>query len=105
MFQPALFALARLLIIVPLLAVASQGYSMELPEGMEVTVIAEYPSDVPGLEKVRLLKIVLHPGTGWTKIKQEREEYCTLTKGTISTTDFTLNTTNVYSTGSWWSPR
>ena len=57
------------------------------------------------MEKVRLLKVLLQPGTGWTKVKQVREEYCTLEKGTLTSIDYTSNSTNVYSIGSFWSPR
>ncbi len=105
MLARPIHVMTALLIATPFLFVVPDARSMELPEGMKVTVIVEYPSDAPGLEKVRLLKVLMQPGTGWTKVKQVREEYCTLEKGTLTSTDYTVNTTTVYSIGSFWSPR
>ncbi|MCH9046917.1 MAG: hypothetical protein IIA40_12540 [SAR324 cluster bacterium] len=34
-----------------LLVVPAQGWSQELPKGVKVQLVAEYPVDVPGMEK------------------------------------------------------
>ena len=53
---------ARLLVAIPILITASNAYPGELPEGVTVSVIAEYATTLPRLEKVRLLKVVYQPG-------------------------------------------
>ena len=52
----------------------------ELPEGINVTVIAEYKSRVPTLDKVRLVRVLLEPGASFDNIVIKNEEYCVLKK-------------------------
>lgn len=40
----------------------------ELPEGVTFKVLAEFPSDIPGIEKVQLQELRLEPGAKWENI-------------------------------------
>ena len=102
MFPRMLLIVTTLLLVLPIVTFSGQGRSGELPEGVNVTVIAEYASAVPSLEMVRLVKVVLAPGAGWKDLTQKTEEYCQLATGTLTATDLTLGTTQVLSAGSWW---
>ena len=71
MSRSVLAALAGMLIVVPVLVISSHAHAqMDIIEGLEVRVIAEVPSDVPGMEKVRILRVIMQPGSGWTEITQ-----------------------------------
>ncbi len=105
MIVKMLRAATGVLLLLPVLMFSGQGHSQGLPEGVKATVIAEYPSDVPGLEMVRFVKVVLEPGAGWKNLDQRNEEYCWLTQGTMTHSDDESGATNVYGVGSRWSPR
>ncbi len=42
-----------------------QAQSQGLPEGVDVVIISEHKSNIPGIEKVRLIKITIQPGKAW----------------------------------------
>lgn len=77
----------------------------ELPEGIKVNLIAEYASQVPTLEKVRLVKVVMQPGAAFNDIVVKNEEYCRLSQGRLTRTNHTLGVTNVLGVGAFWAPR
>ncbi len=93
---------ARLLIAIPILIIASNAYPEELPEGITVSVIAEYPSSLPILETVRLLKVVQQPGAAFVDEVVLSDEYCWLTKGILTSNNLITGETVVYGTGSHW---
>ncbi len=71
--------LAVLLLLFPM-----QSWSAELPEGMSVKVLATFPSEIPGIEKVVLKEMRLEPGA-------KRENYvvgatvlCTVIQGELT---------------------
>lgn len=86
-----------------LLVVPSQGWSKEVAKGVTVDLVAEYPVDVPGIEKVLLQKLTMAPGSvlegtviGIT--------FCNTTRGSISVVDHTNGTSTIYTVGSRWAP-
>ncbi len=87
-----------------LLVVPAQGWSKELAKGVTIQLVAEYPADVPGIEKVLLQKLTLAPGAvleGTLK----GIAFCNVTRGSISVVDHTNGTTTVYTVGSRWAPQ
>jgi len=51
--------------VVALLLLPAKSWSQGLPEGIEVTVVAEHPVNIPGVEKVILLKFTFQPERFW----------------------------------------
>lgn len=76
----------------------------EPPEGITVNVIAEYASRVPGIEKVRLVRVVMEPGAAFRNVEIKSEEYCELEQGTLTHTNHTTGVTDVLTTGARWAP-
>jgi len=96
--------MTALLIAAPLLFVVPDARSGELPEGIKVTVIAEYQSRVSNLEKVRLVRVLMEPGAVFDNVEVTNEEYCELRKGTLTDTNHATGITNVFTTGARWAP-
>ena len=48
------------------LAVPTLGHAAGLPEGVTIEVLAEYPSNTPGVEKILFRKITIKPGSSLT---------------------------------------
>ncbi len=88
-----------------LLLLAAPAIAQMQAEGVTVTVVAEYATTVPGLEKIRLIRVDYEPGAGIPEALIRSDEFCTITRGALSVTNKTTNTTNVYSVGSRWSLR
>ena len=93
-----------LLIAAPFFLVAPDAASEELPEGIKVTVIAEYKSRVSNLDKVRLVRVLLEPGASFDNVLTKNEEYCELMKGTLTDTSHATDATSVYTVGARWAP-
>ncbi len=93
-----------LLVAVSILVTASAAYPAGLPDGVTVTVIAEYPSNVPNVEKVRLVKVVLEPGATFDNTLIESDEYCRLEQGQLRRINHKTGATDVYTVGSLWAP-
>ena len=88
-----------------LLLVPVQGWSAGLPEGVSVDVIAEYPVDIPGIEKVVLKKITLEPGAKLANFPENDTTFCHATAGTITVVDHANGTTTIYTEGARWAPQ
>ena len=88
-----------LLLAAPFLFVVPDARSGELPEGIKVTVIAEYESRVSNLDKVRLVRVLMEPGAVFDKVEIKNEEYCELRKGTLTHTNHETGITNVFTAG------
>ncbi len=86
-----------------LLPLARDANSAMVAEGVNVTVIAEYPTTVPGLKIIRLIRVDYEPGASIPTSLIHSDEFCTLTQGSLSVVDQGKGTTNVYSVGSRWS--
>jgi len=78
-----------------------QSWSQELPEGIEVTVAAEYPVDIPGIEKVVLKRFTFQPGAS-LDLTVDETAFCNATQGTFVFVDHDLGITTVYEAGSRW---
>lgn len=86
-----------------LLPLARDANSQMVAEGVNVTVIAEYPTTVPGLKIIRLIRVDYEPGAGIPPSLIHNDEFCTITQGALSVVDKGKGTANVYSVGSRWS--
>ncbi len=86
-----------------LLPLARDANSQMVAEGVNVTVIAEYPTTVPGLKIIRLIRVDYEPGASIPTSLIHSDEFCTLTQGALSVVDQGKGTTNVYSVGGRWS--
>ncbi len=93
-----------LLVAIPILVAGADARADELPEGITATVLAEYPSKVPAIELVRLVKVVLRPGAKFDKIEVKSEEYCELKKGSLTHISHDTGTVDLYTVGSRWAP-
>ncbi len=104
MFARATGIAARTLGAVAILLAINTAIAEGLPEGVTVNVIAEYPSQVPTLETVRLIKVTMQPGSKFDNVLIEHEEYCRLEQGQLTRIIHDFGTTNVLSAGAFWAP-
>ena len=72
-----------------------------LPEGVTIEVIAEYPSDTPGVEKILFRRIVLKPGVSWT-LTVPAQSLCQGTMGDLEVVDHTSGKTYNFKAGDRW---
>lgn len=63
-----LTGIATLLGVLALLTFMTVASAAELPEGVTFKVLAEFPSDIPGIEKVQLQELRLEPGAKWENV-------------------------------------
>ncbi len=82
------------------LAVPGTGQA-GLPEGVTIELIAEYPSETPGVEKILFRRIVLKPGASWD-LTVPAQSLCQATSGEAKLVDHTSGTTVVLKTGDRW---
>lgn len=73
----------------------------ELPEGVSIDVLAEYPSMTPGVEKILFRRITLKPGVSWT-LTVPAQSVCQGTKGELEVADQTSGETLVFKPGDRW---
>ena len=104
MFARPIHFMTVLLIAALFLFVVPDASSEELPEGVKVTVIAEYISRVSILDKVRLVRVQMEPGAVFDKVEVKSEEYCELRKGTLTHTNHDTGITDVFTAGARWAP-
>ncbi len=96
---------AALLIAAPFLFISvPDARSEKLPEGVKVTVMAEYKSRVSNLDIVRLVRVLMEPGAVFDKVEVKNEEYCELKKGTLTHTNHATGITDVFTAGARWAP-
>lgn len=88
---------------ITLLISPAQSWSQDLPEGVGVAIVATYPVDLPGIEKVELRKVTLEPGATW-ELTVKDNFFCNVTQGMISVFDHGAGTTTLYTPGSRWAP-
>ncbi len=98
-FSSALIAAASLAFA--FLVVPGTGHAAELPEGVTIDVIAEYPSKTPGVEKILFRNITLKPGASWT-FTTPAQSLCQGTKGELEVVDQTSGKTVIYKAGDRW---
>ncbi len=83
------------------LAVPNAGQAAELPEGVTIELIAEYPSMTPGVEKILLRKMVIKPGVSWD-FTVPAESVCQGTKGELEVVNHTSGETFNFKAGDRW---
>ncbi len=81
----------------------TKGWSQDLPEGLSMAIVAEYKSEIPGIDKVQLRKISLQPGAE-AAFTIDAQLFCHATDGTILVVDNTRGTSTMYTAGSRWAP-
>ncbi len=89
----------------PIAAVVSRtetDWSMALPEGVSIELVAEYAADIPGVEIVQLRKMTLKPGATVANLSIAEQLYCIGAEGEVSVVDHTNGTSAVYATGDHW---
>ena len=82
------------------LAVPGTGQA-GLPEGVTIEVIAEYPSETPGVAKILFRRITLKPGASWT-FTVPAQSVCQGTKGELTVVDHTSGETFNFKAGDRW---
>ena len=92
-----------ILFFLMLLPLARDANSQMVAEGVKMTVIAEYPTTVPDLKIIRLIRIDYEPGATLPVSLLHSDEFCTITQGVLRVVDQGKGTTNVYSVGGRWS--
>ncbi len=95
------FTLATALVAAILLILPGKGWTAELPEGVSIEVLAEYPSKTPGVEKILFRKITLKPGASWT-LTAPAQSLWHGTKGELEVFDHTSGKTVVHKAGDRW---
>ncbi len=98
--------ISSLNIAVALLAIAfliapSTGYAQELPKGVTIDVLAEYPSKTPGVEKILFRKITIQPGASWT-LTVPAQSLCQSTKGVMEAFNHASGKTTIRNVGDRW---
>ena len=69
---------------------------------VDMKVVLEYSSDIPGVAKVQLARLVMQPGAALENLTIEWEGYCTGTKGVFTVVNHTHGTTGNYAAGGRW---
>ena len=85
-------------LIALLLSVPVQSWAAE---GWDIKVVAEWPVDNPGVEKVLLRRVEAQPGAS-IDLTLKDVDFCNATQGTWSVTNHATNTTTVFVAGSRW---
>ena len=96
--------MSALVIAAPFFLAAPDALSEELPEGIKVSVLAEYKSRIPALDIVRLVRVLMEPGASFDNVEIKNEEYCELKQGTLTHTNHATGITNVFTVGARWAP-
>ncbi len=94
------FTLATAILAIALVAPPGQSRA-DLPEGVSIVVLAEYPSKTPGVEKVLFRKITLKPGASWT-FTVPAQSLCQGTKGVLEVTNHASGKTTIRKAGDRW---
>ncbi len=93
-------SLATAILAIALVAAPGQSRA-QLPDGVTVEVLAEYPSKTPGVEKILFRKITLKPGASWT-FTESAQSLCQGTKGELEVVDHTSGGTVIRKAGDRW---
>ncbi len=82
-----------------LLILPAQGWSEVLSKGVEMTVVDEYPSNLPGIQKVQLSELVIQPGAVLENMPITSTDLCRTTQGRLAVADLAAGTTTQISAG------
>ena len=69
------FLLCGGVLAVLVLGFSAQAWGQELPKGVKVELVAEYPGKTAGVEKIQLMKFTFQPGA---IIKNQKEDHTAL---------------------------
>lgn len=86
---------------IALLIVPSKGWAAGLPDGVTIDVVAEYPTEVSGLDKVLFRKITLKPGAKWSLTVPD-QSVCQGIKGELEVANQTTGKTVIFKAGDRW---
>ncbi len=71
-------------------------------EGIESKVVAEWPVDIPGIEKMQLRRVVFQPGVTLTDFEIKFVEFCNGTQGEWAVTIPAGGKTTLHTAGGRW---
>lgn len=77
------------------------AHAEEGPRPVAVTVVAEYPGQLEGIDKVQLRRVVFQPGAS-VELTVDGIEFCNGTAGTWTVTNRSTGHTVMYGPGSRW---
>ena len=83
------------------LAVPGTGQAQELPEGVSIDVIVEYPSMTQGVEKILFRKMTLKPGASLS-LTVPAQSVCQGTMGEILVVNHTTGDDVTFKAGDRW---
>ena len=86
---------------IALLILPSKSWAAETPPPIDVKVVAEWPVDIPGIEKMQLRRVEFQPGASVT-LTIEYVEFCNGTQGEWAVTIPSGGTTTLYTAGGRW---
>ncbi|MFQ5757632.1 MAG: hypothetical protein ACE5H7_16260 [Acidiferrobacterales bacterium] len=86
---------------IALLILPSKSWAAELPEGIDVKVVAEWPVDIPGVEKMQLRRVEFQPGAT-IDLTIKYVEFCNGTQGEWAVTIPAGGTTTLHTAGGRW---
>lgn len=69
---------------------------------IDVKVVADWPVDIPGVEKVQLRRVEFAPGAELRNFEVEYNEFCNATQGEWAVTDLSDGSTALRTAGSRW---
>ena len=87
------------LLAIALLILPSKTWAAE---GIESKVVAEWPVDIPGIEKMQLRRVVFQPGVTLTDFEIKFVEFCNGTQGEWAVTIPVGGTTTLHTAGGRW---
>ncbi len=85
-------------LVIALLILPSKTWAAE---GMESKVVAEWPVEIPGIEKMQLRRVVFQPGATVTR-EVKFVDFCNGTQGEWAVTIPVGGTTTLHTAGSRW---
>jgi quercetin dioxygenase-like cupin family protein len=92
--------LAILMFAVAMMLMTTSAPAQGLPKGVSLKVMAEFPSEIPGIEKIQLLEFRLEPGAKLENFVHQETDFCTAKQGLL--TVVAGGTTVVRGPGSRW---
>ena len=87
---------------IALLILPSKSWSADPPEGIDVKIIAEWPVDTPGVEKVQLRRVEFQPGASLMDFEVKFFDFCNATQGEWAVKNLSTGATALRTAGSRW---
>ncbi len=87
------------LLAIALLILPSKTWAAE---GIDVKVVAEWPVDIPGVEKVLLRRVEFQPGASLTDFEMKFIDFCNATQGEWMIKNLSTGETALHTAGSRW---